>query len=278
MKRFVTGLVLLLVLAAFAQADEDHYINIFIGERAAGLGGAYTAIADGPEGAYYNPAGLAFSPASYFSLSTNAVQFKRLTYLDIWPDATAPVNYVRDTFAFIPNFFGIIQKQKHFTMAFTISTLDNEQYDQRDKITIPRQNTAGTSLGDQIINVNFNHSRNLQEVGPSVAILLGKRFSIGASLFADYLDSKYINQNVIRFDRYDIFQIGSLYYRKQVVSIRPQLGVQWSITDNLVVGYSATAAVPLFGVYTYQSTSYQYYGDDEQPGKTKKRRVPSSKA
>ena len=49
-------------------ADENRYINFFIGDRAAGLGGAYTAIADGPEGVFYNPAGLAFSSSKYFSL------------------------------------------------------------------------------------------------------------------------------------------------------------------------------------------------------------------
>ena len=41
----------------FAAADEDHYNNIIIGDRPAGMGGAYTAISDDPSGLYYNPAG-----------------------------------------------------------------------------------------------------------------------------------------------------------------------------------------------------------------------------
>lgn len=76
--------VLLLVLGCFVvtgvAADEYHFINTFVGDRAAGMGGAYTAIADGPEGMYYNPAGLAFAPANYVSVSTNAFEFRNSVY------------------------------------------------------------------------------------------------------------------------------------------------------------------------------------------------------
>ena len=33
-------------------ADDYHFNNFFIGDRAASMGGAYCAIADGPEGVY----------------------------------------------------------------------------------------------------------------------------------------------------------------------------------------------------------------------------------
>jgi hypothetical protein len=53
-------LVLRCIVATSVVADEFHFINTFIGDRAAGMGGAYTAIADGSKRMYYNPAGLAF--------------------------------------------------------------------------------------------------------------------------------------------------------------------------------------------------------------------------
>jgi uncharacterized membrane protein YecN with MAPEG domain len=73
-RRHSAAVVLLLgcVLTAGVTADEYHFVNTFVGDRAAGMGGAYTAIADGPEGMYYNPAGLAFAPTNYVSVSTNA--------------------------------------------------------------------------------------------------------------------------------------------------------------------------------------------------------------
>ena len=44
--------------SALALADDGHYQNFLVGERAAGMGGAFTAIANDPSGTYYNPAGL----------------------------------------------------------------------------------------------------------------------------------------------------------------------------------------------------------------------------
>ncbi|MBW2507232.1 MAG: hypothetical protein JRE81_01245, partial [Deltaproteobacteria bacterium] len=41
-----------------ASAQGLYYRSIPIGERAIGLGGAYTGIADDPSATYYNPAGL----------------------------------------------------------------------------------------------------------------------------------------------------------------------------------------------------------------------------
>src|SRR3990172_2529925 len=56
-------------------ADEYHYNNILIGDRAAGMAGAYTAISDDPSGLYYNPAGIVFAPRRSFSASVNAYQY-----------------------------------------------------------------------------------------------------------------------------------------------------------------------------------------------------------
>jgi len=40
-------------------ADDAHYKNMLIGERAATMGGSYVAISDDSTGCYYNPAGIA---------------------------------------------------------------------------------------------------------------------------------------------------------------------------------------------------------------------------
>jgi long-subunit fatty acid transport protein len=57
----LTSLATLLVLALLsgrAEAQGLYYRSIPLGERAIGLGGAYTGIADDPSATYYNPAGL----------------------------------------------------------------------------------------------------------------------------------------------------------------------------------------------------------------------------
>jgi long-chain fatty acid transport protein len=63
-----------LVLAALAspapaRADDSNYRPYAIGVRAAGMGGAFTALADDGSGPFYNPAGVAFVERSQLSLS-----------------------------------------------------------------------------------------------------------------------------------------------------------------------------------------------------------------
>ncbi len=61
----------LLSVSAAALADDSHYQNFLAGERAAGMGGAFTAVANDPSGNYYNPAGLVDINASTLSASLN---------------------------------------------------------------------------------------------------------------------------------------------------------------------------------------------------------------
>lgn len=71
---------------ASAQAGSDtHYQDTLVGERAAGMGGAYVAIASEATGAYYNPAGIAVDASTLIQLSMSAykLRFKRVRVLDL---------------------------------------------------------------------------------------------------------------------------------------------------------------------------------------------------
>ena len=69
---YIITCCLTLFVAPGVFADDLHYVNMLVGNRAAGLGGAYTAISDDPAGCFYNPAGIAFSPYTSLSASVNA--------------------------------------------------------------------------------------------------------------------------------------------------------------------------------------------------------------
>ncbi|MCA9664728.1 MAG: hypothetical protein KC503_04040 [Myxococcales bacterium] len=72
----VTVLLLLALLGPRdARADDNHHQNYLVGERAVGLGGAFTAIADDASANYYNPAGLAEIGRSSLSVSAGMYGF-----------------------------------------------------------------------------------------------------------------------------------------------------------------------------------------------------------
>jgi len=65
MKTSLLTILILTLLSPWVMADGDAgfagaYLRSGIGARPLGMGGAYTAIAEGPEATYYNPAGLGF--------------------------------------------------------------------------------------------------------------------------------------------------------------------------------------------------------------------------
>jgi long-chain fatty acid transport protein len=67
-RRAATLLAALLAVTS-ARADESNFSPYHVGSRAAGMGGAFTALADDGSGAWYNPGGLAFVKHSQLSLA-----------------------------------------------------------------------------------------------------------------------------------------------------------------------------------------------------------------
>jgi uncharacterized protein UPF0164 len=61
--------VLAVAAALRARADDSNFRPYVVGGRAAGMGGAFTALSDDGSGPYYNPGGLAFVRRSQLSLS-----------------------------------------------------------------------------------------------------------------------------------------------------------------------------------------------------------------
>jgi hypothetical protein len=62
-------LIAALLVAAAAEADDSNFRPYVVGARAAGMGGAFTAIADDGSGPFYNPGGIAFAARTQLSLS-----------------------------------------------------------------------------------------------------------------------------------------------------------------------------------------------------------------
>ncbi len=84
MRRLRVGVAATVPLLLFCgrALGQANYQNYLVGERAAAMGGAYTALADDASGAYYNPAGTAFSAGSSISASANLYGYVTTTQQD----------------------------------------------------------------------------------------------------------------------------------------------------------------------------------------------------
>jgi long-chain fatty acid transport protein len=87
-----------LLAAAPAAADTSNFRPYLVGGRAAGMGGAFTALADDGSGPWYNPAGIAFVEASQVSLTGSAYGLVSGTIRDALGDGRAFSYSTLDTF------------------------------------------------------------------------------------------------------------------------------------------------------------------------------------
>ena len=115
-------------------ADQFHYHNFLIGDRAIGIGGAYSAISDDSSGVYYNPAGLAYALSNDISGSANAFYKSSVVY----EKAVANQNFTESNSGTVPSFFGGLQKLDNIlpglVFAFGIYEDNSELKDQNTLI------------------------------------------------------------------------------------------------------------------------------------------------
>lgn len=209
-----------------AWADEYHYNNILIGDRAAGMGGAYTAISDDPSGLYYNPAGIAYVQGTNVSVSANAFHQTSTVYKSALGSGN---DYERKSSALLPNFFGIIQPLGKARIGFSYAVPDSIIEDQNQTF----YNIPGTTTSRYAIN--FNKSDTTYNFGPSYAMELNKEFSIGATLYAHFRQNEWISNQLINKNT-GRYQWLNQFYKNTEWGIKPIVGMMWSPTGNLAAG------------------------------------------
>src|SRR5512142_2455055 len=130
MVRRIWGLVLILAVgacsAANALADDLHYNNLLVGERASGMGGAYTAVSDDATGLYYNPAGIVYAAGRSVSANVNGYYYSKKTYKDV----IGGNGWVRNSAALLPNYFGAVLPLEDYKIGFSYALPDSITSDQ----------------------------------------------------------------------------------------------------------------------------------------------------
>jgi long-chain fatty acid transport protein len=233
-----------LVAAGVAQADDNHYINMLVGDRAAGMGGAYTAVADDTAGLFYNPAGIVYAPGSSLSGSMNAYQETTTRYAAV---LGGEYDWERSSGTLLPNFFGIVQPLGKGMFGFSYAVPNSIEEDQ-DQI-FPN---IATSLGTaQSFIINFNNSDNTYQFGPSYAYPISERLSVGATLYFHYRQQQRISNTILTYSGDRLWS--NAYYELEETGVRPVLGISWSPLEQLALG----ASVSQIDVFDSEITMHQ---------------------
>jgi len=226
-------------------ADVRHYNNILIGDRAAGLAGAYVAISDDPSGLYYNPAGIVHATTKNISGSMNAIHTTETIYKNAIGNNT---DWVRSSNELLPNFFGMLQDFNGGKFGFSYAVVD---------AVLENQDQDFNNIGSSINNfaINFNNQDKTIYFGPSFAMALNKKFSLGVTVYGhsrqkEQILHQYIDIDVSNGNFAELTDYNSI----SETGIRPIIGLMYSPVERVSFGMTIAKTTILSTTNRTQNT------------------------
>lgn len=245
--RFVSTFAMCsLVLAPTAvRAADNNFRPYVLGARAAGMGGAFTALSDDGSGSFYNPGGLAFSARSSVSLSASVYGIAGGTYEGLFPrnqdfeysnPQVFPVSTsaVRKLGAVNPD-TGVPDQ----TVFFSVFVPDALRIDDRDTIGTP-YNAFFYAQESQTVWAGGGYAYRLGRVG------IG---AVGYVLYGTEINS--FDINVANPDDTQSFVVISSRMDTTTIGFLGGLGARVDVTDNLRLGVSVFSPAVGFGSRGY---------------------------
>ncbi len=193
-KAWAIGALLWLGSAATSsvvRADPYHQQSLIVGERALGLGGAFTGVADDPSAVFYNPAGLAQLTESTASASVSLNAFDKREIKNGFRRVIGDQDLTYTSRPTVPLFVSLVKKlgkggsdgmRRH---AIALSTLTREQRELRYDTSID-----GIDKGVQD-NWRITNADRVQWYGPSYAYRISSKLSFGLSLFLSTQETRH---------------------------------------------------------------------------------------
>jgi long-chain fatty acid transport protein len=209
-----------MIAAGSASASDGNYQNYIVGERAAGMGGAVTASASSVDACYYNPAGLALTPASTISLSASLYGFSRFQVDDGWYPGE---NLDIDSFVTIPSTFGSIWKVND-DLALSISAFIPDRSSNND---------LEAFVGDSHF-FKYNLDDQTLWIGPSAGYRLSPKLTCGVSIFGVYRTFSWFRDWL--FGDYGTSVSEDIKYND--LSLAAVLGARYALDERWALGLS----------------------------------------
>ncbi len=181
------------VLIGTGKADNTHYNSTLIGERATGMGGAFTAISDNTAGLFYNPAGVVHSEGQLLSGSVNIFQFTDKQYKGFYNDQ----EFNKTAFGIVGAYTGYITPLGLGKIGFSIAVPDSvkeevqhewlhvQGWEYQDDSGEINMEYFGEPFATEAI-LEIDHEYNVYHFGPSYALPINSQMSVGLTLYAHY--------------------------------------------------------------------------------------------
>nr|BFD32732.1 hypothetical protein GTC16762_23500 [Pigmentibacter ruber] len=212
-----------------------------MGGRPAGMGGAYTGIATGAAGIYYNPGGMGFSPDLQLSVSTTNYYTSTIKQQGYLSDSST--GFELGDADLLNGYFGGIFRLDTETPIFLAFAIYNKDYVNIDNVV-----ASYSSDGKNKTRYVQKTSSTENEYAFGGAVRINPQWSIGASIaFFDIKYSEVQNANIVEgpFDdpdnpgnqlyTYEIWNYTSSFF---VRGIEGGLGVAYKPNDYISFGLS----------------------------------------
>ena len=263
---------LLLCAPAPARADDNHYQDYLVGDRAMGLGGAFTAISDDSSGAYYNPAGLAETAMSSVSLSASVYGWAR----NDWQADTIDFQSGNDNFISYPTTAAWIQRVRQGEpdgsgrVQLALSLITPRSNINRKRLTSHEGGLSASGFKSPAVArylsvLNLVTEDDTLWVGISAAWKVMRRLSLGVTVFATYRSAIYQEQGLALFRFYRVSngkEISRLGLGEMTtvdlthIGLLGVLGAVVPVTDNFKIGASIRSP----GIELYGKADFAYFG------------------
>jgi len=252
------GAVFLIIFINTSSADEYHYNNLLIGDRASGMGGAYTAVSDDATGLYYNPAGVAYATGRNLSASVNAYYNLTKTYDGV----IGGHGWERKSSALLPNYFGIVQPLGKLKFGFSYAVPDSSKEDQDQTFSNLSLNPTlqGYNPGVNITSytINFNNDDNTYQFGPTFAGEIARNLAAGITL---YIHQRKVQRTLNQFILFsnsapgnESYEWTSSFKELSETGVKPVIGIMYSPMDKLSIGVAVSKVVVLSSDLAQQQT------------------------
>jgi long-chain fatty acid transport protein len=252
-----------------AEADDTNYQNYVVGQRAMGMGGAFTALSDDGAGAYYNPAGMAMAASTSISASLSVYgverrQLKEAVSPPVIVDAERP-DLTSSNVPTIPTTVGMAYKFgkrmgddiKRFGIGFSVFVPYHSNFDFSGKTLI------GTTDPDEYEVEVLEKDKTVQQ-GPSFALRITPKLSAGVAIFHVYRSTRW-SSTVRQFGPRDANLMTEYFDEQRALITRSihsmlfKVGARYDISPSWKLGLAVTApSITLWGNGSTHTSNVTY--------------------